>query len=271
MFTSGAVVTLVAALQVQQPCVASPPQVVDDIYRQVLERPADPGSAGFSQALGSGELTVRDIVIRVAQSPEHLNRFFWRPLVNEVYQRALRRQPSAEEQQGAMRQLAGGMPVRGLIARTAVGAAQNETEGVRILYQELLGREPDPDGLRAHVALAQQNGLDAVVQSIMRSPEYRMRAQRPDREELAAYSTGVQLMFRHLLNRVPTPDEFQAMTQLAAIYSLAEVANRIGSSPEYLQRWGEQGVPGNAAVTFCGAGRQGAQPRRLPGRRFPSD
>src|SRR5687767_5999083 len=194
MFTSGAVVALMAALQVQQPCIANPPQVVDDIYKQVHERPADPGSAGFSRALGSGELTVREIVIRVAQSPEHLNRFFWRPLVNDIYRQSLRRQPSAEEQQAAMRQLASGMPVRGFIARTAVSAAQNETQAVQILYQQLLGREPDPDGLRAHVVLAQQSGLDAVVRSIMNSQEYRLRAQRPANEELTAYSTGVQLL-----------------------------------------------------------------------------
>jgi hypothetical protein len=271
MVTSGAVVALIAALQVQQPCIASPPQVVDDIYQQVLERPADPGSAGFSQALGSGELTVREIVIRVAQSPEHLNRFFWRPLVNDVYRQSLRRPPSAEEQQAAMRQLAGGMPVRGFIARTAVTTAQNEAQAVEILYQQLLGHEPDPEALRAHVALAQQGGLDAVMRSIMSTQEYRQRAQRPAGEELAAYSTGVQLLFRHLLNRAPNPDEFQAMAQLAAIYSLAEVAQRIGSSREYLQRWGEHGVPGASGIRFCGAEREGAQPRRLPGRRFPSN
>ena len=59
MFTSGAVVALALALPMQEPCTASPPQVVDEVYKQVLERPADPGSAGFSYALGSGEVTVR--------------------------------------------------------------------------------------------------------------------------------------------------------------------------------------------------------------------
>ena len=40
--------------------------VVNGIYQQVLERSADPASAGLSQRLASGQATVRDIVREVA-------------------------------------------------------------------------------------------------------------------------------------------------------------------------------------------------------------
>jgi hypothetical protein len=274
MLTSGAaLIALMFAVPAQQPCTTSAPQVVDDIYKQVLERPADPASAGFSRALGSGQLTVREIVERVAQSPEHLARFVWQPLVGDVYRQALNRPPTPEEEQNAMRQLANRMPVRGLIARTAVGAASTEQEAVQLLYQRLLGRDPDPDGFRSNVALAQRQGIDAVLRSMMSSPEYRMRAQQPAvmREDLATYAPGVQVMYRHLLAREPDPEGFAAMTQLAAVYGLPEVAHRIASSREYMQRWGEQVVPGDSAVRFCGAAEAIDRRQAVPRRRFPSD
>ena len=283
MFTSGAVVALALALPMQEPCTASPPQVVDEVYKQVLERPADPGSAGFSYALGSGEVTVRDIVVRVAQSPEHLTRFGWQPIVNEVYRQTLHRSPSPEEAQVAMRQLANRMPVRGLMASTALRAAQSEQEAVQVLYRALLGRDPDPQGFRDYVALAQRSGIDAVMRDMMNSAEYRQRAQQPAamREDVAVYGDGVQLMYRHLLAREPDPEGLAAMTQLAAVYGLAEVAQRIASSREYMERWGVQGVPGRPGLQFCGTPgrpdsrrvvpRQRVPPEAVPHQRIPQD
>jgi hypothetical protein len=229
---------------------------VDDIYQQVLERPADPGSAGFSRALGSGEMTVRDVVVRLAQSPEHLHRFSWQPVIAEIYRQMLNRPPSPEEEQAAARMLASRMSIKGLAARVAVGAANNEADAVRILYQRLLGRDPDPEGMRANVTLAQRNGIEAVVRSMMSSPEYRMRAQDPAsmREDAAAYRTGVQMLYRHMLNRDPDPEGFASMSQLAAVYGLAEVAHRIANSREYMQRWGPNKVPGDSGIEFCGVG-----------------
>jgi hypothetical protein len=272
MFTSGAVVALMLVAAADQPCTTSAPQVVDDIYKQVLERPADPASAPFSYALGSGGMTVRDIVVRVAQSAEHLQRFFWQPLVNDVYKQTLRRAPTPQEQQAAMGQLANGMKVQGLVAQIAIGAASNEEQAVQILYRQLLGRDPDPEGFRANVALARQNGINAVVRSMMSSPEYHVRSeQAADADEDARmYAAGVRMMYRHLLNRAPDPGGLEAMTELAAVYDLREVAHRIATSPEYSERWGDQVVPGPSGVRFCGAtGTGGRQPPPPPRRAIP--
>ena len=245
-----------------QPCTTSAAQVVDDIYRQVLERRADPNSAGFTQALVSGEMSVRDVVLRVGQSPEHLERFFWRPLVSAVYRDVLNREPSPQEQDLASRALVSGettVPV--FVAQTATRAANNEPDAVHILYRRLLDRDPDPEGLRAHVQLAERSGLEAVVRSIMGSPEYRARLNRAGAptEDFAAYRQAVRVLYRHVLGRDPDPEGLTALTEVAEVYGLPEVVHRMVTSREYTQQWGEQVIPGSD-VRYCGAART-ARPR----------
>ena len=58
----------------QQPCTTDARHVVDTIYRQVLERPADSGSeVSVTRLLGG--TSPREIVRQVAKSPEHKRRF----------------------------------------------------------------------------------------------------------------------------------------------------------------------------------------------------
>ena len=59
----------------QQPCTTDSRRVVDELYRHMLERSADAGSQGWVDRLNSGT-TVREIVRQIAQSPEHMQRFF---------------------------------------------------------------------------------------------------------------------------------------------------------------------------------------------------
>jgi len=58
----------------QQPCTTDARQVVNELYRHILERSADAGSQGWVDRLNSGT-TVREIVRQIAQSPEHMSRF----------------------------------------------------------------------------------------------------------------------------------------------------------------------------------------------------
>ncbi len=51
----------------QQPCTTDARYVVDELYRHMLERSADPGSAGWVEKLQSGT-TVRDVVRQIATS-----------------------------------------------------------------------------------------------------------------------------------------------------------------------------------------------------------
>lgn len=60
----------------QQPCTTDARAAVNEIYRHMLERPADGRSTYWVQQLQSGR-TVRDLVRDIAKSDEHINRF-WR-------------------------------------------------------------------------------------------------------------------------------------------------------------------------------------------------
>ena len=64
-----------AAAWAQQPCTTDARRVVDELYRHMLERAPDAGSAGWVNRLQSGT-TVREIVREIAKSAEHAQRFY---------------------------------------------------------------------------------------------------------------------------------------------------------------------------------------------------
>src|SRR5207245_8990461 len=71
----GALVFVPALVSAQQPCTTDARRVVDELYRHMLERSADPGSAEHVRRLESGRTTVRDLVREIAKSSEHNQRF----------------------------------------------------------------------------------------------------------------------------------------------------------------------------------------------------
>jgi hypothetical protein len=85
----------------QQPCTPDARQVVNELYRHILERGADAGSNVWVQHL-EREGTVRDVVRAIAKSDEHQQRF-WRQEAGEeapyiravgtIYRHLLGRQP----------------------------------------------------------------------------------------------------------------------------------------------------------------------------------
>jgi hypothetical protein len=88
----------------QQPCTQDARQVVNELYRHMLERSADPGSATFVNRLQNGSATVRDIVREIANSAEHQQRFVttsegrvgYERSVASLYRHILGRQPDDE-------------------------------------------------------------------------------------------------------------------------------------------------------------------------------
>ena len=123
---------LPAVASAQQPCTTDARRVVNELYRHMLERQADAGSAHWVQQLESGRMTVRDVVRSVAVSPEYTQRF--------VYTE------SGE-----------GTPYERSVAR---------------LYRHILGRQPDPDGQRAFARMIEQTGPEAAIDRILGSREY---------------------------------------------------------------------------------------------------
>jgi Ca2+-binding EF-hand superfamily protein len=122
-----------SAAAAQQPCTTDARLVVDELYRHMLEREADPGSADSVRRLQGGQATVRDIVREIAISPEHIQRFL-----------------QAES-----------------------GEAVTYERAVVRLYRHMLDRRLDPAGQRAFAELAQRINVSAVVDQILASPEYR--------------------------------------------------------------------------------------------------
>ena len=119
----------------QQPCTTDARQVVNELYRHMLERQADAGSAHWVQQLESGRMTVRDVVRAIATSPEYTQRFVYTESgENTPYERSVAR-----------------------------------------LYRHLLGRQPDPDGQRVFARVAEQSGPEAVIDRILNSNEYRQQ------------------------------------------------------------------------------------------------
>jgi hypothetical protein len=231
--------------------------VVDDIYKQVLERPADQSTAPLTQALAAGRMSVRDIVARVAKSPEHAERFFWQPVVSAVYQQILQRPPSDEELRlGSSFLSAGRGRLLEFVARTATRAANNKEDAVRILYQRLLGRDPDPAGLRIYTEMAERDGIEAVATSIVNSREYgeRTGADRVPNQDVTAYERAVQSLYRHVLGRDPDPAGLRDLTRIAATNGFDGVVDRMVRSAEYERLFGDNGVPGRN-TRYCGTSR----------------
>src|SRR5712671_2943080 len=98
----GALMFVPAIGSAQQPCTTDARRVVDEIYRHMLERPADASSQGWVDRLASGNTTVKDVVRDVAKSPEHNQRFGQESQdrnVATLYRHILGRQPDAEGNQ----------------------------------------------------------------------------------------------------------------------------------------------------------------------------
>ena len=117
-----------------QNCTADARQVVNAIYRQVLERnPSATEATSYVNQLSSGQTTVRELVQTGASSAEHRQRF---------------------------------------LNGTSEG---DRNIAVTNLYKHILDREPDAGGLRAHAENAARTGIDAVISSLISSPEYQQK------------------------------------------------------------------------------------------------
>ena len=98
----GVLVAFPALSFAQQPCTRDARRVVNELYRHILERPADVSSQGWADKLMSGT-TVRDVVNAIVDSPEHMQRFSTGPegaaanesAVASLYRHLLGRQPDA--------------------------------------------------------------------------------------------------------------------------------------------------------------------------------
>jgi hypothetical protein len=235
----------------QADCQSNAAKIVDDIYQQVLERPADQASAGMTQALASGRMTVREIVSQLAKSEEHASRYFWHPVTTTVYRQVLNREPSQQELQQTSSELASGQKqLIDVVARAARRAANSDEEAVRILYRRLLGREADEAGLRGFTEQARRDGIESVARDIIASAEYRQRGSSGLQIDDAAYQDAVKRLYRHLLGREADAAAVRSFSETAATRGFDAVVDLIVSGADYQRAFGNDVVPGKGS-RFC--------------------
>jgi len=126
---------LPVSVAAQQPCTTNARHVVKELYRHMLERQPDAAAAAWVRQLENGQMTVRDVVLAIASSPEYTQRFIY----------------------------------------PDTGGRTSYRDSVANMYRHIRGRQPDPEGLRDYVRLAQQSGPEAVADRLVASREYAQR------------------------------------------------------------------------------------------------
>lgn len=99
------------------------------------------------------------------------------------------------------------------------GAAAPSGGGIANLYQQMLGRAPDPTGIAANAGQSDE----AIRESIAASPEY--QARNPN-------LGGIESLYQELLGRAPDPTGIAANRNA----SQEEIRQSILNSPEYQQQ-----------------------------------
>jgi Ca2+-binding EF-hand superfamily protein len=105
-----------------------------------------------------------------------------RLIVAEVYQKVLERAYDRGGGQFVNRLNRGEMSVKDVISEVAKSREHTQKflsgdreAAVTALYKHLLGRQPDPDGLKAHVVGANTHGFPAVIDALLASDEYQQK------------------------------------------------------------------------------------------------
>ena len=100
-------ILMTSAVPALAQCTNNAGQVVDMLYRQLLEREPDAQSSPLVQQLSSGRLTVRQLVAELARSPEHRARL-WEPVVDATFRQVRNAAPEREHVQAVARSIADG-------------------------------------------------------------------------------------------------------------------------------------------------------------------
>jgi hypothetical protein len=239
-----------------QSCTNSAGEIVDSVYRQILERAPDNASGEFVQQLARGRTTVRELSAALAKSPEHRARL-WEPVVESTFRQLRNAVPEREHVQGVARNLAEG---RQTLDDVAVAFVAEEVQSqapetvVVAMYRRLLGRDPSEGDIAHFKERLQREGPQAVATAIVTSPEYRERFGRNAAAGQGAspYEGAMRLLYRHLLGRDADPQGLVQLTRVASESGFDAAIDQIMASPEYRQKYGEHGVPGRTEQ-YCAA------------------
>ncbi|HEY5546607.1 MAG TPA: DUF4214 domain-containing protein [Gemmatimonadaceae bacterium] len=131
---------------------------------------------------------------------------------------------------------------------------------VNELYRHILERGADA-GSNVWVQHFQRGGtVRDVVRAIVTSDEHQQRFWRQESGEDTPYLRAVGTLYRHILGRQPDDAGARAWATQASRNSASSssIADRIMSSAEYTNNFGDWGVPGSGGLRYCGPGNQTA-------------
>lgn len=121
-------------------------------------------------------------------------------------------------------------------------------EALTLLYPRLLGREIDKFGLDGwgNLMYNQNMSMRNVINSISQCPEYKQLFDDPYRNR-NLWGFTIRFMYAQLLARPPESQDVEILHSVALRdKGIIKLFSNILNSPEYLSRWGEEGVPGIA-------------------------
>ncbi|OYV82322.1 MAG: hypothetical protein B7Z73_17180, partial [Planctomycetia bacterium 21-64-5] len=205
--------------------------VVDKLYHQVLDRPADLAGLQYWTTLIAQGQPYSVIASGIFLSDERLA-----PIVSRYYEQFLLRTPDAGglsywigiwQQTGGPETVVAGMISSPEFMRQSAAAHPTLSPNaawITTLYERLLNREPDPAGLQYWTS-----NLDSGA---MTPPEVVLGFE----TSVEAYSNDVTGFFQQYLNRAPTASELSTyVAQLRAGSTQADIQDEIIDSPEYQQ------------------------------------
>jgi hypothetical protein len=128
---------------------------------------------------------------------------------------------------------------------------------VNELYRHILERGADA-GSNVWVQHLQRGGtVRDVVRSLVTSDEHQQRFWRQESGEETPYLRAVGTLYRHILGRQPDNAGARAWaTQASRGSNVSSIADRIMSSAEYNNNFGDWGVPGSGGLRYCGGNNQ---------------
>jgi hypothetical protein len=203
---------------------------IQALFRSAVGRPATPDEVlSISAIIGGAERA--DAVREVLYSQEAMAR-----TIQRIYSDLLGRSATLIEEQPAVAAIRSGKPLdrwmASLIesveyirrAATHIGGSCPHASFVRILYSDLLRREPSPADLQSGVTKSANAGRTTLVISILRSVEYR--------------SAIVRALYDELLHRPTSPEEVRPWTSWGnSAVDLLKIRLQLLASDEFYERW----------------------------------
>jgi hypothetical protein len=158
----------------------TPERIITEAYRDLLERDPDPdGMRNYRRRIIERDWTAGDVRNAIRSSDEYRTKVA-DVIIDRAFDDLLERLPTGPERSEYRRRLLKDGTEDGIrrnIKKTDEYKYTIPREKITRAYQEILGREPDPEGLEHYRKRMINDGwsIDRVREALLKSPEYRKK------------------------------------------------------------------------------------------------